>query len=160
MPRPEVVGRALASSARSFGQTDSVLQAIGHILPIALAVALSSVPITVTIFILLSPNRSRSAVPFMIGWLIGLVLVVTFSALLAQLVPTPRGPRRPETAVGIIEILVGLALVVLGLLSFRRSRRSTTHAVPPFLQSRRTLGPWEAFGLAIILNIRPKGLLL
>jgi threonine/homoserine/homoserine lactone efflux protein len=159
MPRRAVARRALASWGESFGQTDSV-QAIGHILPIALAVALSSVPITITIFILLSPNRSRSAVPFMIGWLIGLFLVVTLSALVAQLVPTPRGPRRPETAVGAIEILVGLALVVLGFLSFRHARRESEPPVPKLLATQRRLGPWEAFGLAMILNIRPKGLLL
>ncbi len=136
------------------------MQAIGHILPIALAVALSSVPIMVTIYILLSPNRDRSALPFAIGWVIGLLVVVSVCALAAQLVPTPRGPRRPDTAVGLIEILVGLALVVLGILSFRRARRAAEPAVPKFLNSKRTLGAWQSFGLALILNVRPKGLLL
>ncbi|GAA1966831.1 GAP family protein [Microbacterium deminutum] len=136
------------------------MQAIGHVLPIALAVALSSVPIMVTIYILLSPNRSRSALPFAIGWVVGLFAIVSVCALAAQLVPTPRGPRRPETAVGIIEILVGLALIVLGILSFRRARRAAAPAVPKFLDSKRALGPWKSFGLAFILNLRPKGLLL
>lgn len=136
------------------------MEATGHILPIALAMALSSVPIMVTIYILLSPNRSRSALPFAIGWVIGLLLVVSVAALAAQLVPTPRGPRRPETAVGIIEILVGLALIVLGVLSFRRARRASEPAVPKFLSAQTKLGPWRSFGLAMILNVRPKALLL
>ena len=34
-----------------------MLQAIGHVLPIAVAVAISSVPIMATILILLSPKR-------------------------------------------------------------------------------------------------------
>jgi hypothetical protein len=136
------------------------VQAIGHVLPIALAVALSSVPIMATIFILLSSNRSRSALPFMIGWVLGLFVVVSLSALAAQLVPAPRGPRRPEPAVGAIEILVGLALVVLGILSLRRARRASVPAMPKFFDGQRKLGPWESFGLAIILNLRPKGLLL
>ena len=40
-----------------------MLQATWHILPIAIAVAVSSVPIMATILILLSPNRARSALP-------------------------------------------------------------------------------------------------
>lgn len=136
------------------------MEAIGHILPFAVAVALSSVPIMATIFILLSPNRSRSALPFLIGWVIGLVLVVGLAALLAQVVPTARLPRQPDTAVGSIEIVVGLALVVLALLTLRHARHQSEHNVPKWLKSAGNLGPWEAFGLAFILNVRPKALLL
>lgn len=136
------------------------MEAIGHILPFAVAVALSSVPIMATIFILLSPNRSRSALPFLIGWLVGLFVVVCACALLAQVVPTARSPRQPDTAVGSLEIVVGLAMVVLALLTLRHARRQTEHKVPKWLQSAGNLGPWEAFGLAFILNVRPKALLL
>lgn len=136
------------------------MEAIGHILPIALAVAISSVPIMVTIYILLSSNRARAAVPFMIGWVIGIFLVITVCALVAQLVPTPRIGRRPETAVGAVEILVGVALIVLGFLTLRRARHATETSMPSFLDPKRKLGPWQAFGVAIILNLRPKALLL
>ena len=51
-----------------------MLQAIGHILPIALAVAISSVPIMATILILLSPKRAQSAIPFLIGWVLGIAV--------------------------------------------------------------------------------------
>lgn len=136
------------------------MQAIGHILPFAVAVALSSVPIMATIFILLSPNRARSALPFLIGWVIGLFVVVCACALLAQVVPTSRLPRQPDTAVGSIEIVVGLALIVLALLTLRHARRQTEHNVPKWLKTAGELGAWEAFGLAFILNVRPKALLL
>jgi hypothetical protein len=140
------------------GRLTPVLQAIGHILPIALAVALSSVPIMVTIYILLSPDRTRSALPFAIGWVIGLALVIGVCALLAQLVPAPRVPQRADTTVGTLEMLVGLALVAIGIFSFRHARHAPSPAVPKFLQ--RTPGPWESFGLALVLNLRPKALLL
>ena len=117
-------------------------------------------PIMATIFILLSPNRSRSALPFLIGWLIGLFVVVCACALLAQVVPTARLPRQPDTVVGSIEIVVGLALIVLALLTLRHARRQTAHKVPKWLRPRGDLGPWESFGLAFILNLRPKALLL
>ena len=136
------------------------MEAIGHILPIAVAVAISSVPIMITILILLSPNRARSAPLFMIGWLIGILLVVSVCTLVAQLIPTSRSPRRPDTVIGVIEIVVGLAMVVLAILSWLRSRKAETPAVPKWLGSEKSLGPWQAFGVALILNIRPKALLL
>jgi hypothetical protein len=137
------------------------MPAIGHILPFAVAVALSSVPIMATIFILLSPNRRRSALPFLIGWVLGLFVVVVLCTLLAQAVPTARLPRQPDTVVGAIEILVGAALVGLAVFTLRRARHRTTEvALPKWLKSSGSLGPWSSFGLAFILNVRPKALLL
>jgi Sap, sulfolipid-1-addressing protein len=136
------------------------MQAIGHILPFAVAVALSSVPIMATMFILLSPNRSRSALPFLIGWVLGIFLVVALCALVAQVVPTARLPRQPDTAVGGSEILVGVALIGLALLTLRHARRQTTHDVPKWLKASANFGPWKSFGLAFVLNLRPKALLL
>ena len=58
-----------------------MLSALGPLLPIAVAVAVSSVPIMATILILLSPKRNRSAIPFLIGWLVGMAAVVVVAAL-------------------------------------------------------------------------------
>src|SRR5262245_31207382 len=110
-----------------------MLQAIGHVLPIAIAVAISSVPIMATILILLSENRSRSALPFLIGFVLGLAIVVSLCTLFAQAIPTPRSSRRPDTVVGGLEILVGLALVVIAIVAWVRARRNPSTAVPKWL---------------------------
>lgn len=136
------------------------MEVIGLILPIAVAVAVSSVPIMATILILLSPSRTRSAMPFLIGWAAGLLIVVTVFTLLAQAVPTARTQRQPDVAVAVLEIAVGVAIIVLSVFSFRRSRRHPEPAMPDPLKKRRALGPWEALGMGFILNLRPKGLLL
>ncbi|BDV31246.1 GAP family protein [Microbacterium terricola] len=136
------------------------MQAVGNILPFAIAVAFSGVPIMATILILLSPNRKRSGLPFLIGWLVGLFVVVVLSALAAQAVPTSRSPRQPDTVVGWIEIVLGLALIALTLFTLRRARRRKEMAIPKWLESAGSLGPWSALGLALVLNIRPKALLL
>lgn len=113
-----------------------------------------------TLFILLSPNRKRSGLPFLIGWLIGIFVVVSVAALAAQAVPTAVLPSRPDTVVGSIEIVVGALLIGLALLTLRHARRQTTHDVPNWLKRSGQLGPWQSFGLAFILNVRPKALLL
>lgn len=137
-----------------------MLQAIGHILPIALAVAISSVPIMATIVILLSPKGAQTALPFLIGWVLGMATMVTIFTLGAQAVPSPRFDRRPDTVIAIIEILVGIALVVIASIEWRRALRNPSDAMPKWLNSVDKLGRWSAFGIAFALNVRPKGLLL
>ncbi len=137
-----------------------MLQAILHVLPIAIAVAISSVPIMATILILLSPRRSESAVPFLVGWVLGIIVVVSLCALFAQAVPTSRSPRQPDTAVGIGEIVVGAALVVGAIIAWFRARRNPSDAMPKWLNSVSSLAPWPALGVAFALNFRPKGVLL
>jgi hypothetical protein len=137
-----------------------MLPAIGQLLPIALAVAISSVPIMATILILLSPRRSESAVPFLVGWVLGIAVVVAFCTLFAQIIPASRSSRRPDTTIGIIEIVIGAGLVVIAIIEWRRARRDPTEAMPKWLNTVGTFGAWPAFSVAFVLNLRPKGLLL
>lgn len=137
-----------------------MLQAIGLILPIALAVAISSVPIMATLVILLSPRAAQTALPFLIGWVLGLAAIVTLFTLGAQAIPSPRIDRRPDTVIATIEILVGAALVVLAIIEWRHARKHPSDAMPKWLEKIDKLGPWSAFGIAFAMNARPKGLLL
>jgi hypothetical protein len=137
-----------------------MLQALGHILPIAVAVAISSVPITATILILLSPKRNQAAVPFLVGWVLGIVLVVTIFTIFASALPSPK-LRQPDVIAAVGEILVGVAMLVFAFITWRRSRNkppSTTE--PAYLRAIATFGALPAFGIALALNFRPKGLLL
>ena len=135
-----------------------MLAAFGTLLPIALAVAVSSVPITLTILILLSPKRNRLAIPFLIGWVVGMAVVVVVSSIGANALPI-RSIRTSQKAIGIAEIIVGAGLLVIAVFTSRRTKG------PPdrpsrLLDSVDRLGPVTALGLAFVLNLRPKGLLL
>ena len=137
-----------------------MLQAIGHILPISVAVALSSVPVTAMLMILLSKNRNRSAVPFLIGWVVGLALVVSLFTLFGRALPG-RTPRDMQAVVGRGEILVGIALIVVAIVSWRRAARAPEATdAPRWVAAVGSLGPWSCLGVALILNLRPKALLL
>ncbi|HYI33253.1 MAG TPA: GAP family protein [Glaciibacter sp.] len=132
--------------------------AFGHILPLALAVALSSVPIMATILILLSPNKNRSSVPFLIGWVLGIAATIVGFTLLAQVVPAPSA-RRSQPAVGALLILIGLGLLIQAVIVWRRDAREGS-GIPKWLSAVGSLGPWQAFGLAFLMNLRPKAILL
>lgn len=131
-------------------------QALGGLIPIAVAVAFSSVPITVTILILLSPNRNRAALPFLVGWVAGVAAVIILCALGASALPEP--PRRgADTTTAVLEILIGAALIVLGVVNLRRGER---RGLPGWLSAVDSFGALASFGVAVLLDFRPKGLLL
>jgi Sap, sulfolipid-1-addressing protein len=131
-------------------------QALGGLIPIAVAVAVSSVPITVTILILLSPNRNRAALPFLVGWVAGVAAVIILSALGASTLPEP--PRRgADTTTAVLEIIIGAALIVLGVVNLRRGDRT---GLPGWLSAVDSFRALASFGVAVLLDFRPKGLLL
>lgn len=130
--------------------------ALGHILPIAVAVALSSIPIMAAILILLSPNKRRSSLMFLIGFVLGLAVTVVAFTVLAQLTP----PRRSQQTIGISLIIIGSALVVFAIIVWRRGAGRPSTGIPKWLSAAESMGPWSAFGLAFILNLRPKAILL
>jgi Sap, sulfolipid-1-addressing protein len=134
-------------------------QALGALLPIAVAVALSSVPLTVTILILLSPNRGRAALPFLVGWVIGVAAVIILSAAGAAALAKPLR-RGPDMAVVVLEIVIGAALMVLAAIYLRRRSPAGGTGLPRWLAAVDSFGPVVCFSIAVILSLRPKGLLL
>lgn len=138
-----------------------MLEVVGRLLPVGLAAALSSVPITVLIVILLSSRRKAAAVPYMLGCVVGTLLVVGLVTFLAQLLPETR-PRKPPTALVILELLLGLGLIVMGVRSWRRRADTSRAAQLPTWATNLldTVGPVKALALGVIIELRPKSLLL
>ena len=134
-------------------------QAVGALLPIAVALAVSSVPIIVMIMILLSPRRNASALPFLLGWVIGIALVVFLSTLGANALPEARR-RVQDTLAAVIKIVMGAVLICGAGISFLWRSRSQTAGVPSWLRSVDSFGPLSSFAVAVALNFRPKGLVL
>jgi len=131
---------------------------LAQLIPVAAAAALSTVPITAMIFILLSERRSATALPFLSGWVIGTAAGLTLATLAAQALPGR--PRRLESLIGTLEILTGSALVLLGLVSIARRRRAPVNQRPSWIEGIGSFGPLPALGIGLALNVRPKALLL
>ncbi|WP_345761170.1 GAP family protein [Diaminobutyricibacter sp. McL0608] len=136
-----------------------MLAAVGHVLPLAVAFALSSIPIMATILILLSKNRNRSSIPFLIGWILGIALVLVVLTWIAQAVPGTV-PRQSQVALGSALIVIGVALIALSVFNWTRGRRNPASGVPRWLEAVSSFGPWSSLGFALLLNVRPKAILL
>ncbi len=134
-----------------------MLSALGQLLPIAVAVAFSSVPITATILILLSPQRNISGAAFLIGWVAGLTLVVSGAAFCAEALPIT-SLRTQESAFGIAEIVIGGALMVLGIVSgIRAVRRPSTCPGPQVVERGQILRPETVLRTRCHPELPPQG---
>jgi threonine/homoserine/homoserine lactone efflux protein len=135
------------------------VQAFVVLLPIALGVALSSIPITAMLIFLGSTRARRSGPAFLIGYGVGLAIVtILFAIGVAALPSGRRGPQ--DTVVGIVELLLGVGLVISGVwMIAHRNRRERPPGSGRF-KRLETLGPLAAAGVGLLLNIRPKSLVL
>ena len=133
-------------------------QALLQLLPLALAAALRSVPITATIFILLSESRSRCGLGFLAGTVLGTFATVALAAVAGHALPGR--PREHDALVAKVEVVIGVALVLLGVVTLVRRSRAASGSGPGWMNSIGTFGVLPVFGIGVALNLRPKAILL
>jgi hypothetical protein len=137
-----------------------MINVIGQLLPLMVAVALSTVPILVTVTVLLAPRSSSSALFFLIGTLLGSFAVTGVLTLI--LLQFPASSSRPmQPGVGVAEIVLGCGLLAYGVVLLIRSRGASPQTeLPKWLRAVGTIRPVAALGLGIALTLRPKALLV
>jgi hypothetical protein len=133
-------------------------RALVQLVPLALAAALSSVPITATIFILLSDSRTRSGLAFLAGTVFGTFAAITLATVVGQALPGRS--RQHEALVGKLEVVVGVAMVLLGVVTLARRNRRGGGGGPGWLHGIGSVGTVPVLGIGLALNLRPKALLL
>jgi len=136
-----------------------VLTIIAGLVAVAVAGAMSTVPASVTILILLSPNPRRGTLPFLIGSIAGSIVIVGISAIGLHFLPAmPALDRNAWPAV--LGLLIGAFLVGYGVYLFgNRSQRDSPvlERIKTRLHSAR---PWQFLALRLGLNLRPNAVLL
>ncbi|MFD4461212.1 GAP family protein [Nocardia sp. NPDC058480] len=129
---------------------------IGSLLPLAVGVAVSPIPIIAAILMILSKNAGGAAKGFAVGWVAGILIVTGVMTLLAGMLGGT--DREPSTGASVVKIILGVALVVLAVIQWQE--RSQTE-VPGWMKAIDTLTPVKALGLGALLSgVNPKNLLL
>lgn len=135
--------------------------AIGQILPTAIGVAISPVPIIAVVLLLASPKGKGKALGFLLGWLIGLGLVGVLVLVLAE----PAGASTdngPAVWVGWLLAALGALAILLGIRQFRgRPRGDEEPPMPKWMAAidKFTAGRSTAVGF-VLAALNPKNLTL
>src|SRR6478735_6530038 len=109
-----------------------MLQVLGEVLPLAVTVALSPLPIIAVLIILMAPVGARGGVSFLLGRVATLAAAAFVVALLARgLASEDRGADRS----GWIGIGLGILLVILAVVVWMRRSRDAEPAVPGWMRS-------------------------
>jgi threonine/homoserine/homoserine lactone efflux protein len=136
-------------------------QVIGEILPFALGVAISPIPIIAAILMLLSPKARVTSVGFLLGWVLGIVVAVTLFTLLSSVLPESDGDSSAPIK-GIVQIVLGALLLWLALSQWRRRPKpGEDPQLPKWMLAIDKVTFPLALGLGFLLSaINPKNLLM
>jgi threonine/homoserine/homoserine lactone efflux protein len=135
-------------------------QALGEVLPAAVGVALSPVPIIAIILMLGTPRARANGPAFAAGWVLGLVAV----SVLVMVVAT--GSDDPDsgasTTVDVVMLVLGLLFLVMALRQWQgRPRPGQPQELPAWMSSVDHFTPGKSFGLGVLLSgANPKNLAL
>jgi threonine/homoserine/homoserine lactone efflux protein len=138
-----------------------VAEAIGQVLSLAVGVSLSPVPIIAVVLMLGTPAGRRNGPAFLVGWVVGLVVVGAIVLVVAGGAGASENDE-PATWVDVLKLVLGALLVLMAARQWRGRPRGDEPAVfPKWMQTidRFTVGRSIAMGVALS-GINPKNLLL
>jgi hypothetical protein len=128
------------------------------VLPLALVVGLSPLPIVPVVLLLMAPRARTTGPAFLLAWLVVLTALAVAALLLAG-VREPGGEA--EETVSWIELVLGVLLLAGGVVKWlRRPRAGTSKAAPGWMASLDAAGPRQAAGLGALLAVNPKNILM
>lgn len=135
-------------------------EVIGEILPTALGVAISPVPIIAVILMLLAPRARSASIAFFAGWVVGVAVVLAI--MIALVGPSGGEADDPSTLAAVLKLILGAAALFLAAHQWRtRPRQGTDPQLPAWMKAVDTMTSGRAAGLGILLSaVNPKNLTL
>jgi threonine/homoserine/homoserine lactone efflux protein len=137
-----------------------LLDAVGDLLPAAVAVALSPFPIVAIVLILAAPRARTSGVAFAIGWAAGLA-AVAYAVVVVAAAAGGAGLDRPAAA-GYLKLALGAGFILAAASQWRkRPEPAAEPEVPGWMESLATITPGRSLGLgAALAGANPKTVVL
>ena len=136
-------------------------QAIGDVLPFALGVAVSPIPVIAIILMLLSDRAGSNSAAFLGGWVAGVVAASAVLLALSGLLGTS-ATGTPSNSSSVVKLVLGGLVLLLAARNFRkRPKVGAESALPRWLESIASVTPVKAAGLGVALSaVNPKNLLM
>ena len=136
-------------------------EAIGQVLPMAVGVALSPIPIIAVVLMLVTPRAKVNGPLFIVGWLVGLAIVGVI--VLGVVGPNSTDDNDdPATWVSWLMVVLGLLLLLVALKVWRgRPKGDAPPEMPSWMGAIDSFTPVKSAGLGVLLSaLNPKNLLL
>ncbi len=132
---------------------------IGEVLPVAVAVAVSPVPVIAVILMLFTPKARTNSVAFLLGWLLGLTVVGSIVLIAGDVASDDSGE---STVSGVVKLVFGLLFLVLAVRSWRsRPKAGEDPEMPGWMAAIENFGAGKSAGIAALLSgLNPKNLAL
>jgi threonine/homoserine/homoserine lactone efflux protein len=134
---------------------------IGQMLPIAVAIAVSPLPIVAVVLMLSTPRGRTDGPAFVAAWIVGLALIVGIVIAAVGGSAEDDSGGTPHWVSG-LKLALGVLLLVVGARQWRgRPRGDAEPELPAWMQALDTFGPVKALGAGVALSLlNPKNLLL
>jgi threonine/homoserine/homoserine lactone efflux protein len=138
-----------------------VRQAIGDVLALAVAAAISPFPIIGVVLMLVTPRARTNGPAFIVGWLAGLAVVGAIGLTVAGAAGASDNGES-STAASVVEIVLGSVLVVLAIRQWRkRPGPDEEPEMPKWMSAVDHFSPPKAAGMGFVLSaVNPKNLIL
>jgi threonine/homoserine/homoserine lactone efflux protein len=138
-----------------------VRQAIGDVLPLAIAAAISPFPIIGVVLMLVTPRGRRNGSMFILGWIVGLAVVGVVGLAIASGAGASDHGSASDTA-NLFQIGLGIALLVFAVRAWRkRPNAGEEPTMPKWMNAVDEFSPLQAALTGVALAaVNPKNLLL
>jgi hypothetical protein len=136
-------------------------EAIGQVLPFAVGVAISPMPIVAVVLMLLSAKARVNGPAFLVGWIVAIAGAGV--VLLAIAAPTdPSDGGEPADWINWLKLVLGLLLVLVAVRQWRNRPEPGEEPPPPkWMGALDGFTGVKAFGTAVLLAVvNPKNLIL
>lgn len=130
---------------------------IGDLLPLAIGVAVSPVPIIAAILMLLGKHAGSTSISFAVGWIAGIIIATIVFVFLGG--AAAGSGDEPSTTSSWIKLVLGVLLLVVGIRQWRT--RGGEHDTPKWMTAIDDMTAGKALGVGFALAaINPKNLLM
>jgi threonine/homoserine/homoserine lactone efflux protein len=136
-------------------------KAIGDILPLAIGVAISPVPIIAIVLMLGTPRARATGPAFALGWIAGLTVAGTIMLVIASGNATT-DTGKPETWASLLKLVLGALFLLLAVKQWRSRPAAGEEAVmPKWMHTIDTFTAGKALAAGVVLSgLNPKNLAL